>query len=327
MELHELQRQIVQSKMGGIFELPKAFIFTGDEIAVMDIYLDQIQKALNCTSIRVDTVQEAYQRMTKKTMSKQPRMFIVRDDKEFLKQDKNWEHIEKDFENGTDTIIIIYTTLDKRSKFYKKYRDRAVVFDKLSPDMLAKYIDKELPGMSKQDRLKLANICECDYSRILLECDKIRQYSRHTNRDVDVMSVDYGMVMDILIKQGVIHQPIGDITFKFTDAIALRDHKATAVYLQQAKAKQEPEIMVLAILYNTFKQILLVQGLGKDKTNAAARTGLTSWQVNVTMHKLGRYRIGELMNALKIIRFVEKGIKTGQIEANMALDYLIVNIM
>lgn len=323
MELHELQRQIVQSKMGGIFELNKAFVFTGEEIAVMDIYLEQIQKALNCTSIRVDTVQEAYQRMTKRTMSKQPRMFIVRDDKEFLKQDKNWENIEKDFENGTDTIIIIYTTLDKRGKFYKRYKDKAVVFDKLSPDILVKYVQKEIDLIDVIAK-QLVEICECDYSRILLECDKIKHYY---NAHKDELTTGYEGAFLRLKNEGVIYQPIGDITFKFTDAIVLRDYNATAKYLQQAKAKQEPEIMVLAILYNTFKQILLVQGLGKDKTNAAARTGLTSWQVNVTMQKLGRYRISELMHALKVIRFVEKGIKTGQIEANMALDYLIVNIM
>ena len=321
MELHQLQKQIVTKS------LDRMYIFTGDEVAVMDIYIQQMQNVLSCTSSRVDTVQEAYQRMTKKTMSKQPRLFIVRDDKEFLKQDKHWESIEKDFESGEDIIIVMYTSLDKRSKFYKKYKDRAVVFDKLSPEILSKYIDKELPGMSEKERLRLADVCECDYSRILLECDKIKHFSRASNKEVDVISVDYGLVMNILIEQGVIYQPIGDITFKLTDAIVLRDYNETAKYLQQAKAKHEPEIMVLSILYNNFKQILLVQGLGRDRANAAARTGLTGWQVNMALHKLGHYRILELMSALKLIRFIEKGIKTGQIEAGMALEYLIVNIL
>lgn len=317
MELHQLQKQIVTKS------LDKLYIFTGDEIAVMDIYIQQMQKVLSCTSSRVDTVQEAYQRMTKKTMAKQSRLFIVRDDKDFLKQDKNWENIEKDFENGTDTIIIMYTTLDKRGKFYKKYKDRAVVFDKLSPDILVKYVQKEIDLIDVIAK-QLVEICECDYSRILLECDKIKHYY---NAHKDELTTGHEGAFLRLKNDGVIYQPIGDITFKFTDAIVLRDYNATAKYLQQAKAKQEPEIMVLAILYNTFKQILLVQGLGKDKANAAARTGLTSWQVGMATQKLGHYKISELMNALKIIRFIEKGIKTGRIEANMALEYLIVNIM
>lgn len=323
MELHQLHKQIVDSKLGGIFGLNGVFVFTGDEIAVMDIYIEQIQKALNCTSSRVDSVQEAHQRMSKKTMTKQSRLFIVRDDKEFLKQDKVWENVEKDFENGTDTLIIIYTALDKRGKFYKKYKDQIVVFDKLNPDILVKYVQKEIPLVDTMAK-KLVELCECNYSRILLECDKIKHYYEAKK---DELSTGYEGAFIRLWHDGVIYQPIGDITFKFTDAIALRDYAATAKYLQQAKAKQEPEIMVLAILYNTFKQILLVQGLGRDKTNAAARTGLTSWQVNMAMQKLGHYSVSELIRALKTIRMVEKGIKTGQIEAGMSLDYLIVNIM
>ena len=130
-----------------------------------------------------------------------------------------------------------------------------------------------------------------------------------------------------LKEQGVIYQPIGDITFKFTDAIVMRDHSKTAEYLLQAKAKNEPEIMVLSILYNTFKQILMVQGLGRDQTNAVQRTGLTSWQVNMAKQKQGYYSIGELVRALKMVRQVEKDIKTGQIDIQDSLDYLIVNIM
>ena len=317
MELHQLQKQIVTKS------LDQVYIFTGDEVAVMDIYIQQIQKVLGCTSSRVDTVQEAYQRMTKKTISKQPRIFIVRDDKEFLKQDKHWESIEKDFESGEDIIIVMYTSLDKRSKFYKKYKDRAVVFDKLSLDILVKYVQKEIPLIDTIAK-QLVEICECDYSRILLECDKIKHYY---NANKDELTTDYEGAFLRLKNEGVIYQPIGDITFKLTDAIVLRDYNETAKYLQQAKAKHEPEIMVLSILYNNFKQILLVQGLGRDRANAAARTGLTGWQVNMALNKLGHYRISELMSALKLIRFIEKGIKIGQIEAGIALEYLILNIL
>ena len=320
MKLHELQKQIVSK------ELDKVYVFTGEEIGIMDIYLDKIYSVVGCDVVRMDSVQEAYAKMTQRRISGAPRCFVVRDDKEFLKQDKIWGTVFSLANKSPDYLILVYSSMDKRSKFYKQNTEMLTEFEKLSADMLSKYISKELPGIKDRDSCKLAEICECNYSRILLECDKIRQYiaavKRHTGQ-----SMDYGAALTLLVESGVIFQPIGDITFKFTDAVLTRNYKDASRYLREARQKQEPEIMVLSILYNGFKQILMVQGLGRDQSEPVKRTGLTPWQVKMAKEKQGHYSISELIEALKIVRFVEKGIKTGQIDADMSLEYLIVNIM
>ena len=319
MKLHELQKQIVSKK------LDKVYVFTGEEIGIMDIYLDKIYSIVGCDVVRMESVQEAYAKMTQRRISGAPRCFVVRDDKEFLKQDKIWDTVFSLADKSPDYLILIYSSIDKRSKFYKQNIERLTEFEKLSPELLVKYISKELPGIKERDAYKLAEICECNYSRILLECDKIRHYAHRTQKSNGV--VDFGKAMNILIEQGVIFQPIGDITFKFTDAILTRDYKNTSRYLREARQKGESEIMILSILYNGFKQILMVQGLGRDQRDAVKRTGLTPWQVKMAQEKQGHYSISELIKALKIIRFVEMGIKTGQIDADVSLEYVIVNIM
>lgn len=320
MKLHELQKQIVSK------DLDKVYVFTGEEIGIMDIYLDKIYSVVGCDVVRMDSVQEAYAKMTQRRISGAPRCFVVRDDKEFLKQDKIWGTVFSLANKSPDYLILVYSSMDKRSKFYKQNTEMLTEFEKLSADMLSKYISKELPGIKDRDSCKLAEICECNYSRILLECDKIRQYvaavKRHTGQ-----SMDYGAALTLLVESGVIFQPIGDITFKFTDAILTRNYKDASRYLREARQKQEPEIMVLSILYNGFKQILMVQGLGRDQSEPVKRTGLTPWQVKMAKEKQGHYSISELIEALKIVRFVEKGIKTGQIDADVSLEYVIVNIM
>ena len=320
MKLHELQKQIVSK------ELDKVYVFTGEEIGIMDIYLDKIYSVVGCDVVRMDSVQEAYAKMTQRRISGAPRCFVVRDDKEFLKQDKIWGTVFSLANKSPDYLILVYSSMDKRSKFYKQNTEMLTEFEKLSADMLSKYISKELPGIKDRDSCKLAEICECNYSRILLECDKIRQYIAAVKRHIG-QSMDYGAALTLLVESGVIFQPIGDITFKFTDAILTRNYKDASRYLREARQKQEPEIMVLSILYNGFKQILMVQGLGRDQSEPVKRTGLTPWQVKMAKEKQGHYSISELIEALKIVRFVEKGIKTGQIDADMSLEYLIVNIM
>ena len=315
MQLTELHQQIVSKKPD------KFYIFYGEEIGIMDIYLKQIYKLTKADLVRCSTVQEAFSRMTQRRLGGAPRCFVVRDDKDFLKQEKIWDTVFGQAENGQDYLILVYSSMDKRSKLYKQQQDRMTEFAKLLPENLVRYIQKELPGMPVSGCHQLAEVCECDYNRIILECDKIRQYYSQAH------SLDYGACFQHLLEQGAIHQPIGDITFKFTDAILTRNVADTAEYLRQARLKGEPEIMVLSILYNGFKQILMVQGLGNDQRDPCKRTGLTPWQVKLAKEKQGHYSISELLKALETVRFVEKGIKTGQIEAEVSLEYLIVNIM
>lgn len=315
MKLPDLQKQIVQKN------IDRVLMFFGEEVAIMDIYLDKIYKATGGDVLRFDSVKEAYAKLVQKRITTTGcRVFVVRDDKEFLKADKEWAKVLNAAQNGDDYFILIYSSMDRRSKFYKQNQERLCEFEKLSSSILAGYIDKLLPGMTTAEKEQLAQVCECSYSRILLEADKIKHYAQ-TN------GCQNGIALKSLLSQGVIYQPVGDITFNFTDAILTRNKRDTAKYLLQAKAIGESEILTLSVLYNGFKQILMVQGLGKDQSEPCKRTGLTPWQVKMAKEKQGHYSIAELVNALKVIRFVEKGIKTGAIDADVAVEYVIVNIM
>lgn len=315
MKLPDLQKQIVSKN------IDRVLLLFGEEVAIMDIYLDKIYKVTGGDVFRFDSVKEAYAKLVQRRITTGgSRVFLVRDDKEFVKADKEWGKVFTAAENSNDYLIIIYSTMDRRSKFYKQNQEKLCEFEKLSSSMLAGYVDKLLPGMSNQEKEMFAEVCECSYSRILLEANKVQHYAK-------VSRQEYGTAFKELLKQGVIYQPIGDITFLFTDAILTRNKRDTAKYLLQAKAVGESEILTLSVLYNGFKQILMVQGLGKDQSEPCKRTGLTPWQVKMAKEKQGHYSIAELVNALKVIRFVEKGIKTGAIESDVAVEYVIVNIM
>lgn len=322
MKLSDLQKQIMSK------DIDRVLLLFGEEVAIMDIYLDKIYKTTGADVLRFDSVKEAYAKLVQRRItSGGSRLFIVRDDKEFLKADKEWAKVFKAAENSTDYLILVYATMDRRSKFYKQNQEKLCEFEKLSTSMLAGYIDKLLPGMTNAQKERFAEVCECNYSRILLEADKIKHFAQTMDSRTPGYSISYGDCFEKLLHLGVIYQPIGDITFQFTDAILTRNYRDTAKYLAQAKASGESEVLTLSVLYNGFKQILMVQGLGKDQSEPCKRTGLTPWQVKMAKEKQGHYSIAELINALKVIRFVEKGIKTGAIDSDIAVEYVIVNIM
>ena len=315
MKLPDLQKQIVSKNIDHVL------LLFGEEVAIMDIYLDKIYKTTGGDVFRFDSVKEAYAKLVQRRITAGgPRLFVVRDDKDFLKADKEWAKVFTAADNGADYLILIYSSMDRRSKFFKQHQEKLCEFEKLSSSVLAGYINRLLPGMTASETEQFAQVCECGYSRILLEADKVKHYAK-------VSRLEYGDAFRDLLKQGVIYQPIGDITFLFTDAILTRNKRDTAKYLLQAKAIGESEILTLSVLYNGFKQILMVQGLGRDQSEPCKRTGLTPWQVKMAKEKQGHYSIAELVNALKVIRFVERGIKTGAIDADVAVEYVIVNIM
>lgn len=314
MTVQEFQKQIRSG------DIDRVIILYGEEVAVMDEYLSHLYKAVKVRPTLLDKVSDAYQRLVQRKMTVGSRVIVVRDDTEFLKADKQWGKVFSAAENSSDYLVLIYSKMDKRSKFYKQNQERLCEFQKLNSSILATYVARLIPGMRESDCLEFAETCECDYSRIKLEADKVNHYHA-------VRGGDPGRCALELIQSGVIYKPIGDITFQFTDAILTRNVRSSFEYLIKAKAVNEPSILTLSVLYNGFKQILMVQGLGRDQSEPVKRTGLTPWQVKMAKEKQGHYSLDELVNALKLIRFVEKGIKTGLIDDDVAVEYVMVNIL
>ena len=82
---------------------------------------------------------------------------------------------------------------------------------------------------------------------------------------------------------------------------------------------------MLSLLYTNFKTILLIQSC--NSKDICKTTGLQYYQVKYNQDKLDYYTISELVNILRNIQKVEKGIKTGTIDEVISLDYLLVNIL
>ena len=82
---------------------------------------------------------------------------------------------------------------------------------------------------------------------------------------------------------------------------------------------------MLNLLYNNFRTILLIQSC---KSNDICKTtGLQNNQVYFNKDKVGYYTIRELVLALRIIQKTEEAIKTGKIDEELSLDYVLVNIL
>lgn len=313
MQLAELMKKIATNT------LDRFYIFYGEEQKILDIYLEHIA-GLGYRPIYTDTVQSIVKNIGKKSLDNTPKLYIVNADMDYLKAENSWKATQELISKTKHIVVLRYNTLDKRNSFYKQNIDCIVEFSYLDVAVLTKYINNILPKLSAAHCDKICSMCGNDYGRILLEVDKVKHY-------MQVHKVSEDIAFMRLLEQDAIYADVGDITFKLTDAVLYGDIDTSRKYMMEALRKGEPAMVIASVLYTGFRNMLAVQGLGKDKSDAVKRTGLQYWQIKQVMDKLGGYSNTDLLRNMKLCQFVESGIKTGKIDDSIALEYLIVNCL
>ena len=306
-------------------QIPNYLIFTGPEWKVQQIYIQQIAKIMRLDVVRLDSYREVYSKIRSNALISSSKLFVVRDDTELLLNDKiSTQSILSALQSNL--FIHILTTTDKRKKYYKDNQDRIVDFEPLSDSALKKYIKREV-NLSDDNCQRLIEICEHDYGRCLLEIDKIKRCALLMYPEVghENENGDYNRTLEYLLKDGTIYQPPYDAIWDLTDAILDRKVNTAFNLLEKAYAYGEATMVMLSVLYNNAKAVLQVQSY--SGSNVSKGTGLTGWQIKNAKKHVGKYRDSELVRMMRIIQQTESGIKTGQIEDEIAMSYLLVRVL
>lgn len=314
MTIQELQSRITSN------DIPHILIFTGEEIEVQNIYIKELVRRSQTLIQRVDSVDSILDRLKRKSFLNRNLCVVVRDDKSFMQDEKLQSVIAELIEDNI--LILLYTNLDKRTKFYKKYKEDIIEFNPLSEQLLTKYIQRDT-GLTKHSCAKLIDMCESSYGRILLEIDKIKHYLQAVDPTGDDLSWDMGF--EILVDDGLIYQPPKDAIFDFVNAVLRRKPALAFELLQESYDCGEATMVLLSVLYTNVKQLLQVQSC--ESSNVEKSTGLTSWQIKCISEYKNKYSTGELVQFLRLIQFAESGIKQGIIEDMDAVKYILVKIM
>jgi hypothetical protein len=218
MNIQELQKQIIDKQLNNLY------VFLGEEIAIQKIYINKIAEINKLEIQYIEEYKQIHNSLQVNDLFNTKKLYVILDDLDILKQENIWSEIKP---NG-NIIIFKYNNLDKRNKFYKQFENRIVEFNKLSDEVLIKYIQKEI-NLSGENCKKLIDICGNNYNQILLEIDKLK--------NIEVAGLNYFNDKFIYLeKQGAFHKEISDITFTFIEKVITRDIKQ--VYKLQKQLKQ-----------------------------------------------------------------------------------------
>jgi len=135
----------------------------------------------------------------------------------------------------------------------------------------------------------------------------------------------YDEAFEHLLKDGTIYQPPYDAIFDLVDAILDRKVNKSFDLLQQAYEVGEATMVMLSVLYTNAKAVLQVQTYRGD--NLSKATGLSGFQIKNAKSHVGKYSENELIYIVRLVHKIEKGIKTGKMEDEFAMQYLLTHIL
>lgn len=329
METVEIKHHI-QTK-----QLDNFYIFAGTEWRVQRIYIDQIAKVSGKTLKYVDSINDIYSNLQSTSFIPKSYVYVIRDDKELQQNEKLQSQLDSILKNNI--LILILTTVDKRLKFYKQYKDTICEFETLKPEVLKKYVQKEI-NLSDRNCDKLMEVCEYDYGRCLLEIDKIKHYVKNYHNDdwgadcveyatgMRVLRITEDKAFEQLLKDGAIYQPPKDAIFDFVDAILDRKVNLAFDLYHQCLEVGEATLVMLTVLYNNAKAVLQVQSC-KNTKDLAKSTGLTSYQIFGANKHLNNYRNGELIYIMKLCQKCQQGIVTGTMDEEFVMESILTDIL
>lgn len=288
------------------------YIFTGDELEVMNIYIHKMVDKGHYRLEYVDSIESVLTKVKMKSIISCPTLYVVFEDKEFLKNEKLWDRL-KNLKN--DLVVFRYISTDGRLKFWKNFKDRAVHFEPLSDDILTKHIKKLLPQFSDKNCEKLIEVSEHSYGRILTEIDKIKRFDHEATNSA----------FEHLLKDGTIYIPPKDAIFDLVAAVMERNPSKVYRLLEDCRGVGEANLVIITVLYDNLRNLLQVQTATGDSISKS--TGLNGFQIKLVSPYIDNYTDDELLSACKLLRSLEKGIKVGEISDEVSVDWALINIL
>lgn len=314
MNLMELKKSLSEDKVQNLY------VFYGIEYAVLEVYITKIKNKFNGAYRSYESVEDLMKQLTSNSFfcGVENSLFIVREDKDFLSNDTMWDSLIQKLTAKNCTLILKYTTLDKRGKFYKAYEDYVTEFTRMSAQVVISHIIKTL-NIDKADADTLATLCMDDYGRILLEMDKVINFAQYYD-------IPNSAAIKELFKQDAFYKEVDGEIYDLVNAFMSRDVKVVKKRLDEFNRRGDSPLAFLTILHNTVKATLQVKCIGKTDRMAEV-TGLAPYQIKNTYNHIKNFTEKELITIIRYCKYCDNCIKNGCIDADMIVEYMIVNCL
>lgn len=308
MNIAELKKDMKANNLAGLY------IFTGEEIYIRNLYIEQIVD-LGFIWKELPTVAELFKSVGTTKLIQKPTLYVIRDDMDFIKQDSTvWDKLVAWVNNSVNKVILIYNNIDKRNKFFKTFEENTVKFEKLSETVLLKYVQKEA-DISRENALDLIHRCDSNFNLCLLELNKVIMFSLSNNISIDEA------YKKCCADRVVLDLPKESLE-KYITAVMNKDFSLAIEISNDFDFTEEPPLKILAFLYNSFEALFAVVAYESGLSLKKNESGANFWAVkNAEIFGI-KWQIKQVRDMMDFIQFLESGIKMGIVSADAAIPVL-----
>lgn len=218
--------------------------------------------------------------------------------------------------NKENVLVLVTASLDNRKKISKKIRN---LFKKIDVEIDATSYIKENLGTYKMTQEAIISLLEQTNKDILSihnELNKLKMYKLEEKEITkeDVVKVCYRHINDN-----------DDYIFTFVDCILNKEKKkAFSIYNDLKKISVEP-LSLIGLISSQVRSMLQVKILkNKLESEIASLLKMHPYRVKKLKEKNANYTIDELINMMKTLYNIDFSIKSGIINATLAIELLIV---
>lgn len=307
MELQELKKSIKDNKI--LSNYGNIIIFLGEETMLQNIYCKQIAKVMNSSII----FEENYINIKKQVENNSPlnnvKVFVIRNNNQLADEDL-FNKLKLNIAPGK-LLILIFDKVDKRKCFWKTYSNITCEFEKMTDSQLSKLIQKQI-GLKDDYCKMLCKLVSNDYGRLLLEMNKLEILKNIQDEDID-------SIFRKALRDNLIYQECSDTSFELLDNLLIKNSKNSYNLLKELKEFDSDPFKVLGLIYSNFKSLLLLK--------SSRELNISPYIKKKLLSVIDNFTVNEILNILNLILEIEQGIKSGKIDTNIALEYLLAKVL
>ena len=290
MQIKELQKLILDKKLYNQFN--NKLVFLEDDEYLEKLIINLIANTYQCEVHYEIDFTDIVNDLSATGLFATNSIYILRNPSYFMKKP---EELLKLKISTNNILILIYNTVDTKSKFYELLNKDIVYFPKLNKEQFESIIQKNYP-LNSSNIKKLLEITDSNSLRVFSELNKIDILSKTNNRDINE-------IFEESIANGLIYKDNTKEYSDWVDAIIKKDFVEAINCANKISKIDDDTMRLINMLHETYKSFLI------------------SPPTRIKFSK------EELINNIDFVHSCEMGIKNGFIEEEFVRNYLMINLI
>ena len=303
-------------------QVNKFYVFYGEDSGLKKHYINKIAEFYK-TRRSVDTVLDIQQGGSGKGLFVTSNLFVVYNDIEFARSKKSdLDSFISSMNTGNDCLILLYEEPLESSNLFKYFGNYITYFPRVKENIALEFIDSEVT-LSTETKTEMAMNCENDYSNILLESDKIRNYASYMKVNQQIAYEDLRNDKQLLFKYPQYNPDdlMDDILQGNFSNLAYWNDAINNVYSEQFW-------IMLGSIFNNYLIAYLVVKYGKwNGGQRAFDYGLPWYRIKIVREFNIPYEADYLLNCAYEVCTMDAMMKSGKLTMEQLFNYFVTVIV